>query len=212
MATKTKATGTSTTKKTNVDTNTEQLIQTLLKEVEALKAQIDVEESVEVHVEDDGIRSDEYIWVMSLIPWRLNLSTGRDGDRPYNFNRLYEKKRILYSRLVDIIDNHWSFVEKGLFYILDERVIRQHGLDDVYDKILSMEKIEEVLKKDKETAYPIFSAANLRQKKNIAQIMINMLVDGEKLDQNMVLAVSADTRIDINEKAKDTIALTASSK
>lgn len=208
MATKTKITGVA-----DAEVSTEQLVAELFKQVEELKSKLEEKQSVEtVRVEENNsIGADEYIWVMSLIPWRLNLSTGRDGDRPYNFDRLYEKKRILYSRLVDIIDNHWSFVEKGLFYILNERVIRQHGLDDVYDKILSMEKIEMVLKEDKETAYPIFESANNRQKKNIAQLMINMLVAGEYLDQNMVLAVSADTHIDINEKAKDTIALTASS-
>ena len=216
MATQNKTTGKTTAKKNKKSTaevSTEQLIAQLMKKVEELETQVGKEKSVEnVDVENnENIRSDEYIWVMSLIPWRLSLSTGRDGDRPYNFERLYEKKRILYSRLVDIIDNHWSFLEKGLFYVLDKRVVRQHGLDDTYEKILSMEKIEKVLKEDKDIAYPIFNTANERQQRNIAQIMINMLVAGENLDQNMILAVSADTNIDINEKVKDVLALNINS-
>ena len=83
---------------------------------------------------DIDIRPDKYIQVMSLCPHPLNLS--RNRGKPIRFSRFGESKRIIYSDLVDIIDNHPTFTEEGLYYIMNADVIHRHGLEDFYIDIL----------------------------------------------------------------------------
>ena len=137
-------------------------------EVAALKARIaELENSATNTVTEAPVRSDEYIRVMSLLPHPLNLST-RDGGQGSvkRFGRFGEIKRILYKDLVDILDTNQRFAEAGYFYILNPEVVRQHGLDDVYEKILTKNKIEEILSMKSVDVAELYSSANDSQKRN----------------------------------------------
>lgn len=204
-------------KKTAAEKRLEKMVEDLVKKVDDLQGQIkDAEEKQQKSKERDEdleISPTEYIEVMSLIPRRLSLSTeGKGKGRVYTFDGLYETQKILYSRLVDIIRNQRSFLKKGLFYILDPRVVRVHGYDSVYDEILDKERIETVINEGYDVAFPIFKGANKEQQKNIAGIIITKLTNGEVVDQNLVRAIEAETKIDISEKVEDRKAMLKLSK
>jgi len=149
------------------------------------------------------IRPDKYIAVISLLPWTLNISTGDKGKRPYSFQKMFSRKNILYGDLVRIIDNHPTFAENGYFYILNRDVVRKHGLDAAYEKILDKNTIEKLLSTEFESLISVFKNANDRQKKVIANIVISQLKGGADIDKNAVYAISQDTGINILEKVEE---------
>ena len=155
------------------------------KEVEALKARLaELESTIDIVEPTMGQRTietgrnkvllDDYVPVMSLLPYRLNLSTKEGGQGDVKkFTKFGEVKNILYKDLVDIIEVNRTFMESGYFYILDPLVIRQHGLDEVYSKILTKEKIEEILNNvNTEYCIDLYNSSNSNQQKVIVQLLV----------------------------------------
>lgn len=181
------------------------------KEIENLKAQIaelkrqQVTTTLEEFV-DDKIQLDDYISVMSLLPFTLNLSTKEGGQGNIKkFTKFGEVKRILYKDLVDIMDANPQFLSAGFYYILDPRVIRAHGLDEVYSKILSKEKIEDILSANSEEGLSLYNSANEEQQKVIINLMVDKLVEDPKaINLTVIDAVSRASGIKIMDKVEDT--------
>jgi len=180
-------------------------LELLKQQVEELRAMLGKQTSIEPEIGETKVRSDDYVPVMSLLPNTLNLSTKGGGQGTIKrFTKFGEVKNILYRDLVDIMDAHTNFLEAGYFYILNEDVIRQHGLNDLYDTILTKEKIEQIIQTEDENAISLYKNANPHQK----EIIINLLVDKvfENLDSvnlNIVDKISRDSGVDILEKAED---------
>jgi hypothetical protein len=163
---------------------------------------------VEVEVEDSPIPQTEYIKVMSLIPYRLNLCTKEKGQgKIYRFDSLYQVKRIIYSDMVDILEVNREFLEAGYFIILNPKLIRSHGLDDTYDKILTKEKIEQIWDGTDESI-ALFTIANKKQQDVIAEIVVDKLVHASGvIDLNLVDKLSRISGINIAQKAENAKAL-----
>jgi hypothetical protein len=186
------------------------------KEVEALKARLAELESVPAsqpqeeqstkEAKRDKVLLDDYVPVMSLLPFKLNLSTKEGGQGDIKkFTRFGEVKNILYKDLVDIIEVDRTFMEAGYFYILDPVVIRQHGLDEVYSKILTKEKIEEILNNvNTEYCIDLYNSANPEQQRVIVQLFIEkMKKDPESVNLYTVDRISALSKIQISQVAKE---------
>lgn len=153
----------------------------------------------------DELKGEDYVKVMSLIFMPLNLSTrgvGQGQGKVFKFTEFGQVKLILYSDLIGIIETHQSFLEAGYFYIMDNRVIRRHGLDEIYSKILTKEKIESVLTGKKDVAISLYKEATERQKEIINDVIIRKLVNQEEVDLNMVDAISRIGNIAIMDKVR----------
>lgn len=184
--------------------NTE--VEQLRKELEELKKLVlnntkDVEikeadtSSVSKDLDDESneikISGDDYIKVMSLCPHVLNLTTEQKGrGKLFMFKSFGEVKRILYSDVVKIMENHSNFLHDGLFIILNNKVVRRHGLDEVYQKILTKEKINAILDGEQSDAVNLFKSTNPNQQKIIIDIIVAKLVDGLYLDLNLIDRIS----------------------
>lgn len=164
----------------------ESAIEQRLRELEAENAQLRGSES------NYGIRLDEYIEVMSLFSGKLNLSTEKLGrGRSFSFSTFGEVKRILYNDLASIFENYRSFMEQGYFYILNERVIRKHGLDDIYDKILNKEMMLKVINCDAKSAVKLYESAPKAQRDIIDGMIVAALRDDNpNMDLNIVAKLS----------------------
>lgn len=205
---------------TSTDSSLQELILKLMKEVEELKKEKTVETNI-VKVdknesyftpedEDDfdkvDISSDSYIKIMSLTPYQLNLSTkGMGKGKIYTFQEAFQVKRIRYGDLVDIIETHPNFLKDFLFIILDKRVVRRHGLDELYSRVLTKEKIEEILTVDSNETISLFKSAGKRQQEIIVQMLVDKIVNGESLDLNLIDKISRASGVDIQKKANDVI-------
>jgi len=186
----------------------------LTNELEALKkkiAKLESEQKDLVITErnegySDDIRLDEYIKVISLTPYGLSLSTQPKGTgKVVNFKKFGESKRVLYKDLVDIMDNHTeytNFLEEGYYYIADERVIRRHGLEELYERLLTKEKIEQIINGHSD-ADALFRAANNIQKTFICDIIIGKMSRNETVDLNLVETLSIIADVDIKAKATE---------
>lgn len=179
-------------------------------EIAALKAKIEELENKKGITNDkqhtEKIDSDSYISVMSLLPYPLNLSTKEGGQGNIKrFTKFGEVKRILYRDLVDIMEANPSFLNSGFYYILDPRVIRFHGLEETYSRILSKDKIEEILSANSEKALELYNSANEEQQKIIIDIMVEKLVkDPKSVSLTIIDAISRASGVKIMEKVEDT--------
>jgi len=169
-----------------VENSLEEKLKELERENQRLKQIIEKEE------ENTSIPLDAYIEVMSLIPWKLNLSTEALGrGRQFSFTKFGEVKRILYNDLASIFENYRSFMEQGLFYILDARVIRKHGLDDIYDNILSKEMIEQILSFNPKKAVKLYESTNPKQQEVINSMLIEKIkLNPDSIDFNVINQIS----------------------
>lgn len=181
------------------------------KEIEALKARIAELEQMQppvatLEVAEEKIQLDDYISVMSLLPFTLNLSTREGGQGNIKrFTKFGEVKRILYKDLVDIIDANPQFLSAGFYYILDPRVIRAHGLDETYSKILSKDKIEDILSANSEEGLSLYNSANEEQQKVIINLMIDKLVESpQSINLTVIDSISRASGIKIMDKVEDT--------
>ena len=155
------------------------------------------------------IGSDEYIKVMSLYSSLLNLATQPFGKgKIFSFNGFGVVKRIVYHELVDIMDNHYNFLEKGYFVILDKRVVRKHGLDDIYNNILTKDNIDKIILGENQTdAVNLFKSANREQQDVICRLLIDKRVSGENIDLNLLDRLSREVGYNIYERSEEILAL-----
>lgn len=179
------------------------------KEIAELKARIaeleKMQEPTTVGLAEEKLDSDSYIPVMSLIPFSLNLSTKEQGQGNIKkFTKFGEVKRILYRDLVDIMETNPQFLEAGFYYILDPRVIRFHGLDEIYTKILTKDKIEDILSANSEEGVSLYNSANEEQQKIIIGLIVDKLVaDPKSVNLNVVDSISRASGVKIGEKVED---------
>lgn len=177
----------------------------MMKQLESL--QQSKEEKIEYqkeNPEDFDINGREYINVMSLNPYGMVLTTEPKGaGRQFIFNKFGEIQRIMYDELRDILRTYRHFAEQGRFYILDRRVIRQHGLDDVYSRILNKEQIEKILSNQGD-ALTLYDSANDVQKTIIVNFLVKALRDNpDSVDMNLVDKISRKYGIKIYDIAED---------
>jgi hypothetical protein len=172
-------------------------------EIEMLRAKLALLENKSDDEVDAKIEQDEYIQVMSLLPYPLNLSTKEMGQGSIKkFTKFGEIKRIMYKDLVDILEVHANFLEAGYFYILNPALIRHHGLNDVYSKILTKDKIEEILLANSEECVSLYNSANEKQQEIIIQLLIEKVRNNsEGVNLNMVDRLSRASKVDIMKKA-----------
>jgi hypothetical protein len=109
------------------------------------------------------------------------------------------------------------FLQEGRFVILNRNVVRKHGLDDTLSKILTKDKIDQIIYGENQTdVINLFKAANETQQKNICNIILQKLVAGENIDLNLVDRISRewgkiieDDRFSLIDKAEESRQLMA---
>jgi hypothetical protein len=204
-ATSKPATTTSAKKTSEVDELKKQ-IEELRKLVEgSTKAENEVVQDDDF-VNDDELKisGDDYIKVMSLCPYVLNLTTELKGKgKIFTFQKFGEVKRILYNDLVKILEVHPRFANEGLFIIMNSKVVRRHGLDESYDNILTKENIEKILSGNQSDAVNLFKIANPKQKEMIATIIIDRMVGGLEMDLNLVDRLSREMDYNIANRVNE---------
>lgn len=172
------------------------------------------EDEVEIYdYEEEEVPLNSYIKVMSLIPYELNLSTERHGKgRIFTFRGYGKTKRIIYQELEKIIEENRHFLERGFFVILDKRVVRKHGLDDIYKNIMNKEKMDMILLgfqggEVKENDILSFAkSAPKEQQKILATMVIDKRINGETIDLNLFDKLGRIMDMDLNQKYEDSVA------
>ena len=173
---------------------------------ELAKENAELRRKLQEQEDNTGIPLDAYIEVMSLVPFKLNLSTEKMGKgRQFSFSRYGEIKRILYNDLASIFENYRTFMEQGYFYILSQKVIRKHGLDDMYLDILSKEEIDKILSFDLKSAIPLYKKAGVIQREIIDGMLVKIVKNKavSDIDFNIISKISEIGGRNILEIAQD---------
>lgn len=180
---------------------------TKAQEIEQLKAKIaELENGATLSTyEEVKIQLDEPISVMSLIPFTLNLSTQSGGQGNLKkFTHFGEVKKILYKDLLDIIEVNRSFAESGYFYILNKEVVRQNGLEEAYSKILTKEKIDEILSTNSDECVTLYESTTPEQQEVLVRLLIDKIhANPGSINLNIVDRISRIAQVDIVKKAQD---------
>ena len=186
------------------------MINELKEKINSMEAEKPKDKNIPVSNEEK-INSDDYIKVMSLNPYELNLTTERNGrGKIFSFKDFGEVKNILYGDLVLIIETHGSFLNQGRFVILDRRVIRRHGLDESYGKLLTKENFEAILdgrlsnnsSGNQSDAVKLFEGANDVQREAVSRIFVDKILAGEDVDLNFLYRLKRIIGYSIVEKAE----------
>jgi hypothetical protein len=155
-------------------------------------------------IDETEIRPNKYIKVMSLNFGKLVLSSeGKGQGKIFVFNKFGEVKNIIYSDLANLIHHQQSFAEQGRFYIFDKNVVRNHGLDEYYNKFMTKEMIENILNNNREEVISLFTNTTDAQKETIVNILIKKIIDGADIDINKVDIISRIYGQNIYDIARD---------
>lgn len=153
---------------------------------------------------DDYVAVYKAIPVMSLYDGMLNIGTLPNGQgKLISFSKFGEVRKIVYSDLRDIIASNFNFAKEGYFYIMDEQVVVENGLDDYYKNIITKEKMENIMDSDKNAMLDTFMTIGKPQKDVIVDIITRKMAHGEEFDLNKISVISDVIGKDIKEMAKD---------
>lgn len=172
-----------------------------------------IEDKQEIIKDDfnrEEIKNDDYIKVISLCDSSMSVSTlGYGKGKQFRFKEFGDTKRIVYNELVSILEYYPHFIKDGRLYIADPRVIRRHGLDDIYTTIIGKEKIQKVLDCNDEQSVLLFEKANEQQRAIIVEMLVTKIANGKDLDLNIVDKISRIAKVDITKKANEMKELSA---
>ena len=179
---------------------------TVLKE--ELKAKVGVvATSVEETLPDNMYtepRADKQVRIMSLCYGTLNLSTEPGGrGRVITFDKFGEVKTILYSVLIDIVNQNRRFAETGRFYIMDKDAVYYLGLEDSYKNIMTKEVMDNIDKYSAVDIEAFVSNAPHEQVEAMVRNIIQKMYNGNSIDLNKVDAISRASGINITEKVNE---------
>ena len=150
----------------------------------------------------EEISPNYYVRIMSLVDNPLNLNTKPKGQgKPIRFETFGEIQKVFYSDLLDINRNHKNFLEAGYYLILDEKVIKDIGLEKLYEKVLNKDQIENILT-NSENAISLFETANDKQRNVIIDFFVQRIVSGQNVDFNLISNISRISGVDILERSK----------
>ena len=180
-------------------------LQALLSRISELESALAKAKSVEDVTSSSEPDFNKNIRLVSQYYGVLNLSTEPNGrGRLVTFDRYGQVRNVLYSTLVDLVNNNRRFSEEGYFYILDKDAVYNLGLSEFYeDRILSKEVMDKICDYDKEEIADILSNATEVQKETIVRNLVDKVASGADVDMNKCIYVGDVCGVKIMEKVSE---------
>ena len=146
-------------------------------------------------------RPDAMIRLQSLTKGELCLNV--NGSVAINFDKYGDIKPVLYSELMNIVNNNRLFAEEGAFYIMDDASVKYLGLSRYYDNILSYDEIESLESYSDDELRTIIPKISDFQKDVVSLVFANRIYNDEQVDRNKVEVISKACEIDIAKRARE---------
>ncbi len=145
--------------------------------------------------------SNKKVTVVSLLSHLAILSTEQfGGGMSYQFNGYGSTRKIKYSdlekivsltkQLSDMANIPLSFFERGDFYIADKDVVEELGLDMYYDKILTPQKVNEIIALKDDTAVELFRGANDSIRDSVMGKIADNIISGQEYDRGLLVRLN----------------------
>ena len=146
-------------------------------------------------------RPDAMIRLQSLTKGELCLNV--NGSVAINFDKYGDIKPVLYSELMNIVNNNRLFAEEGTFYIMDDASVKYLGLSRYYDNILSYDEIESLESfTDDELKIRLPKISDF-QKDVVSLVYATKIYNDEEVDRNKIEIISRACDIDIARRARE---------
>lgn len=140
------------------------------------------------------------IKVMSLYNGGLTLFTQDHGQgKKFRFDSFGDVRTIQYTDLEACIAVQHRFFEEGYVRILNSDVVKIHGFEDAYKKILTKKQIEEILTYDDKTLEDMIKKTTDHIRRVIVSFAIDKILNNEFVDMNKVNIIGKFYPRDINE-------------
>jgi len=134
----------------------------------------------------------------------LNVTTEPDGKgKVYTFDKYGDSRLIKFDDVADIVASYPNTCEMGLFYIANKDAIKELGMEDVYENLLTQKQIDEMCYMRRESDVDIFIGLDSIVQKIWATKIADLLNKNEKIDYNFLRRIKDETEIDLEELAKD---------
>ena len=146
-------------------------------------------------------RPDAMIRLQSLTKGELCLNV--NGSVAINFDKYGDIKPVLYSELMNIVNNNRRFAEEGAFYIMDDASVKYLGLSRYYDNILSYDEIESLESYSDDEIRTIVTKISDFQKDVVSLVFANRIYNDEQVDRNKIEVISKACEIDIAKRARE---------
>ena len=146
-------------------------------------------------------RPDAMIRLQSLTKGELCLNV--NGSVAINFDKYGDIKPVLYSELMNIVNNNRRFAEEGAFYIMDDASVKYLGLSRYYDNILSYDEIESLESYSDDELRTIITKISDFQKDVVSIVFANRIYNDEQVDRNKIEVISKACEIDIAKRARE---------
>ena len=146
-------------------------------------------------------RPDAMIRLQSLTKGELCLNV--NGSVAINFDKYGDIKPVLYSELMNIVNNNRRFAEEGAFYIMDDASVKDLGLSRYYDNILSYDEIESLESYSDDELRTIVTKISDFQKDVVSLVFANRIYNDEQVDRNKIEVISKACEIDIAKRARE---------
>lgn len=137
---------------------------------------------------------------MSLYNGGLTLFTQDHGQgKKFRFDNFGDVRTIQYTDLEACIAVQHRFFEEGYVRILNSDVVKIHGFEDAYKKILTKKQIEEILTYDNKTLEDMIKKTTDHIRRVIVSFAIDKILNNEFIDMNKVNIIGKFYPRDINE-------------
>ena len=177
------------TKEINKDAEIEELKNTVAMLMKQMNAITTTPNEI---TKDSKYGIDDDIEVISQCDGELNLRLGRIGDNDkdvYTFKEFGEVQAIPFGDLKEIVKFNKSFAENGVFYVNDEKAVKQLKLEKYYKRLINVKDMEGIFKKEPKDFVETFKLASKGQQNTIVQLIMNKLYDKQEIDANILIEI-----------------------
>ena len=164
------------------------MLKKMQSELDSLKKENKELKESETKEKAEKIDSEEEIEVMSLFAGQMSLYTeGFGNGSKYYFEEGYGSViDIPFGDLKLIVKNNNKISKDGYFYILNEDAISQLRLKKAYEKLLSIDLMENISKKSDDKVIAIYKSASESQKELIITYFDGKYLNGEDVSHGLL--------------------------
>jgi hypothetical protein len=154
--------------------------------------------------EELNINPNKMVKIVSMVIGGLNL---RANNNTLYFPKFGDSAKVPFEELRTIVRNHDDLARSGAFVITDAIAVKGLYLEDEYEHILGVKKMEVIIDLPANEIVSVLKGASKIQRDTILQTIIRGIPSGDNryTDYNKIKAISDYVGQDITELAKEVI-------
>lgn len=164
--------------------------ESLKKQMEEMKAQMEAmskmlaeAKSAPVTVDKSGVNKDRNITFVNL----TNGTAVLRGNSFWKLEGRFASRTFLEREARIIVNNMPNMIRSGMVYITDAQFVEDNDLSEVYLNILSDKDLKELLSHDASYVVDVYKNVSEGQKNVIVDMIIDKVLAGEKVDNNVLV-------------------------